>query len=172
MAISEQEFRRLKESIEILAGMRGSKDQAAVRRAELGRLQNALVDFNNTAEAIAKAISAELNASITALQGKDGQHDQQIKALQDADVATGKRLDGVDTTTGKLRTDLDALSGKVTANAKIVTDTKTAAGAVTVPAMTSADATAAPTAAQYNALRADVTALRKAVLDLQKAISS
>lgn len=172
MAIQDAEWRRLKEQVEVLAGVRGSSGEAAVRRNQLGRVQELLADFDSKAAEIARSIASELSASISALQAKDGTHDTQIKALQDAVKALQDRATALENSAKALRDDLTTTNGTVTANAKVVTDTKAAVKKVTVPALASADVTAAPTAAQYNTLRADVAAMRKALLDIQTAASA
>ncbi|NTE96679.1 hypothetical protein [Agrobacterium tumefaciens] len=130
MAIVDAEFRRMKETLEVLAGQRGNSLQAAVRQQDLGRIRELLADFETNAQALAKAIAAELSASIVALQAATGQNTQAITGI-------------------RART-----------------------GNVTVPAMTAPVATAAPTMAQYNALRADVLALRQAIGEIHSAIIS
>ncbi len=200
MAVSDVIIRRMQETLDVLAGNRGDKTQAAVRFAQLGRIQELLADFDRNAETLARAISKELSDSIANLQARDGQHDEQIAALQqavksisDSSKAISDRVKAVedalallqtaqadtnkrvDDNTTKIAANADAAATNalgIEANAKALSDTKAAAKAVVIPAITSAQVSAAPTAAQFNALQKDAVALQKALTDMRSALST
>ena len=82
MAIPDAELRRMKETLEVLAGQRGNSLQAAVRQQDLGRIRELLADFETNAQALAKAIAAELSASIVALQATTSQNSEAITGIR------------------------------------------------------------------------------------------
>lgn len=186
MAISDAEYRVLKEKVEVLNGDRGDKDRsmAALRRRDLRALQE-LSAGNAKAITQAGVEQQQSSATLTDLRQRMSAAEERLVALSAASEALGTR-------TGDLEAELQAVSDRLAAAEQQgvqqadeiaaiqldlaaveqgIADMTARVKAVTVPALKAKAVTAAPTADQYNDLLADVTAVRKAVLDIKAAIA-
>lgn len=173
-----QDYRVLKEKVEILFGQRGDKRMAAMRagdaidlrefiaalRKGTADVQRDLKDAEASLETLANSLSttqsnlADTNSALASAQSTLGTLAGNVASLQ-ADIETAQ--DAIDT--------LGDSGALISAR---VDDIQSAVGAVPVPTLTSADAAAAPTMGEHNALRADVVALTSALASLISAISS
>lgn len=186
-SINMQEYQKLKELVEVLAGLRGAKDQAAIRLSYLSKLQDLIGSLKGSTNDIQLKLEA-LNTQLTQTQQQIGGLTNQVNFLQ-ADV------DGLQGTVNNLQIDIgnvqnslnDAqtelgnindqiaeiqldLSGLGTLTDRL-NQLQADVGNVSIPAATASSASAPPTAAQYNALLTDVNALRQALIDLKNGIT-
>ena len=179
MSLNVNEWRILKEKIEVLAGERGDPQKAAIRMAYIKSLQELIgnlrgstlglqqnidalnVEFNNT-QALVGFLQADVDsaqADITSLQSN-------ISTIQtDLSNATAS-LTQLNNDIAAIQTEINGLAGLEARLDTLQSDVS----AVAIPAATATAVSAAPTAAQYNVLLDDVNALRTALTDLKNAI--
>lgn len=187
--ITDQEWRKLREKVEVLNGDRGDaqKTMRAVRYKDFLTLTTSLSSTSSGVSSLNQSISdlqtqinsikndgtsnssdiTTIKAQIATLMADDDSQQGEIAALQTwKATATGQ--------ISALQTGLTATNTAATALATRVTNlesAQTAANGVTLDDVTSADVTDAPTAADFNALRADVIALRTTVEQLIEAFA-
>ena len=162
--------RRETEALQRLSGERGPRAASAVLQQQAKVLERiiaaSLANLEGTREVLAAAQQelATLQQDQGNLSGRLSTAESDITSLSGDITSLSGDFTSLSGDVGDLSGDLSALSGEVGS-------LRTAAGAVIVPALTSADVSAPPDETEYNDLRADVTALRQAVLDLQGAVS-
>lgn len=152
--------RRFRETMELLAGIRGRLDEKgehAVRHWELGDIREYLATLNTGA--------SDLSIRLTSLAGQVTTIEARVQSAESSLLVLQAGISGAQSDVLVLQSDIGSLQASASALATHVT-------AVTVPALTSSAATGGdpPTEAEYNALRTDVSNLRTAVLSLQAAI--
>ena len=148
--------RRDAEALQRLAGERGPRASAAVLQQQAVALEGIIAASLANLEAT-RVVLAEAQQELVDLQQDQGNLSGRLTTAENSIIALSGSL-------STLSSDLTALDGTVGA-------LRTAAGAVSVPALASADVTLPPDETEHNALRADVVALRQAVLDLKGAVS-
>lgn len=185
-ASSFQEWQKIKELVEQLAGLRGDPSKAAIRMAKIGQLNELIGSLKGSATDLQQKVNVlddqiantqqqvgTLQNTVNFLQGDVDAVQLDVTGLQE-NVATIQQglsdaqldLDTINQQITDIQTDLNGL-----ADVKDRLDTLQAdVGAVSVPAMTQGPVAAPPTAAQFNALVTDVGNLRQALLNLISAI--
>lgn len=201
MTISDAEFRRLKETVEILSGERGDskKSQAALRQVQLQDVQRFITDVKDSAAAIRKNLEDlvgevhEAQEDIRDLTARIGNAEDNLVILEDDLIALQGDVSALDGRIQTLQGQADDIEGQlgqaqqqittVTGDLTNLQDTvkgvrdmisgiRTRVGAVSVPNLSSSTVAAPPTAAEYNALQGDVAAMRQALIDLKGAITA
>lgn len=197
-----QDWRVLKEKVEILNGDRGDGAKAALRVGEAKDLREFIANLRRgTADvqkdlAIAMTSLAALSENLSAVQLQlddaeeqlttttEGLADAQdaLDALEPTVAALGESLAAAEAAilalgdiageVDDLQTSVGTLITTVAGQGAAINDIKTDAAAVAVPAATASTVGAAPTAAEHNALLDDVAGLRTALTNLKAAIVS
>lgn len=161
------------------------KDRVAAAEALLVQLEQSLADLQaavtqlegdiEALEQRAATIESTLDAAsadIQVMRAELTDTTARSQANATAITALDGRMDAVENRASTLETDLSALSGTVDGIGDDLAGIKAAVGAVTIPPLTASTVAAPPTAAEYNALLADVTAMRTALVNIQSAIST
>lgn len=181
-----QEWQKIKELVEQLAGLRGDPTKAAIRMAKIGQLNELIGSLKGSAVDVQQKVNTldqqvantvqqvgTLQNTVNFLQNDVDGVQQDVIGLQN-DVGTIQQglsdaqldLDTINQQIADIQLDLSGLS-----DVKNRLDTLQAdVGTVSVPALTSAPVSAPPTAAQFNAVVTDLGNLRQALLDLISAI--
>lgn len=199
MTIADAEFRRLKEIVEVLNGDRGDKNksQAALRRAQLQEVETFIATVKDSATAIRKSLESlveevrEAQGDILELTARIGNAEQNLQILEDDLAALQLEVNALDGRIQSLQTQADGIEQQlIEAQNQITTVTgdlsslqttvnsvrdtlngiRSRVSAVNIPGLSSGEVAAPPTAAEYNALRSDVAALRQAMVELKTAI--
>lgn len=155
--------RRETEALQRLAGERGGRPSAAVLQRQAEALEAIIAASLRNLDAT-QAVLTEAQQELEVVQQDQGNLAGRLTAAEGDITALSSSL-------STLSGDLTALSEDLTALAGTVSALRAAAAAVSVPALASADITDPPDETDYNDLRADVAALRQAVLDLKGAVS-
>ncbi|AXF51450.1 hypothetical protein PQA73_gp22 [Erwinia phage Pavtok] len=181
--VSISEFQRLKETVEVLAGMRGDKRMAALRMGTVADLQELIAGLKLSAGSLSTSLTHISDAvaaaegtlvgtqqNISDLQGRVGQIDGSIDAL-------ARQVSGVSTTLTNLNRELDQAEQRIAAVSQQASDTasqlqqvRLSAGGVNIPAQQSGDVGGTPTASDFNHLVADVRAVLAALTQLKTAV--
>lgn len=192
--LTQNDLLRMKEKIEVLGGERGDKRKSAIRMEYLLKLQELIGNIKGSANEL-KLLVERIDADVGTLQGDVQAVQADVSYLQ-TDVGALK-TDVVDITAtmaeiqqdlGNASSDLQTLENDILSLQNDVNDlasldarvddletdldgVHTAVSAVVIPDMTQGNVTAAPTDANFNALVADVAALRQSVVNLKTAIA-
>lgn len=181
-----QEWQKIKELVEQLAGLRGDPNKAAIRMAKIGQLNELIGSLKGSATDVQQKLGV-LNEQVASTL-------QQVGTLQNTVNFLQNDVDGVQQDVTDLQgnvaniqqeladaqLDLGAINQQITdiqqdlnglSDVKNRLDTLQAdVGAVNVPTMTQGAVSAPPTAAQFNALVTDVGNLHQALVNLIAAI--
>ena len=173
-----QDWRVIKEKVEILFGQRGDKRLAAMRMGDA-------IDLREFIAALRKGtadVQRDLGDAQAALESLSSSLSSTQADLADANTAISDAQASLATLTGdlsSLQSDLDAAQEAIEALgdngatiAADVEDIRTGAAAVSVPDIAAVTVGAPPTAAEYNALLSDVTNLQTALVALRAAVAS
>jgi len=197
---TDQEWRILKEKVEVLNGDRGdrAKSKAALRRDQLIATEKLVADLKASADALQKSLSgvqasvqaaqndlnrlvsraaateeqlSQVESSLTQIGSEIGQIGQQISDVSDQAAANTGRLDSIDTQLTTIGSRRETAETSINSVSDGLSSLKTNAGAVTVQEITSSPVAAPPTAAEYNSLLDDLTSVRAALVNIQSAIA-
>lgn len=181
-----QEWQKIKELVEVLAGLRGDPSKAAIRMAKIGQLNELIGSLKGSATDVQQKLSV-LNEQVASTLQQVGTLQNTVNFLQnDVDgvqqdvIGLQENVANIQQELSDAQLDLGAINQQISdiqqdlsglSDVKNRLDTLQAdVGAVSVPAMTQGPVAAPPTAAQFNALVTDVGNLRQALLDLISAI--
>lgn len=186
MSLSLQQLLTMKQTIEVLAGERGDPEKAAIRMIYLKNLQELIGKLKGETTDLQLSLDV-LNADLDATQSQLSTLQTNVGFLQsDVDTAqadiTGLQgsistiqtdisnanasLSQINSDIATIQTEIGGLAGLETRFNTLQSDVN----AVSIPNATATTIAATPTEAQYNALLADVNALRTALTNLKNAI--
>lgn len=184
-APSGQEWRVIKEKVEVLFGNRGDARKAAMRAGDaidlrefIAQLRKGTADVQkDLADAVAQLEQLETN--LGELGESLDETKGELATTQEGLAAAQQQLGGLQSTLMSVQQAIEAAQQAITALdqsgaavAQELDALQAAAGAVNVPALISAQVDAPPTAAEFNLLWADVFAMRSALIDLRTAVST
>lgn len=161
------------------------KDRIEAAEALLAQLELDLASLQSAINALEADIAA-LEARASAIEGTLDQASADIQVMraeltlttqssndnQAAIAVLDDRVDAVEGRATTLEADLSALTLTVDGIGTELTALKSNVAGVIIPALTATVVAAPPTAAEYNALLADVTAVRTALVNIQAAINA
>ncbi|CAM8655099.1 hypothetical protein [Sphingobium cupriresistens] len=173
-----QDWRVIKEKVEILFGNRGDKRLAAMRigdaldlREFIAALRKGTADVQRDLGAAEDSLLA-LSESLSTTQSDLADTNEALTAAQETLGTLSSDLGTLQEAIQAAQEAIDALGDSGATIAEEVSDIRTGASGVTVSPIGAVPVGAVPTAAEYNALLTDVSNLRSALESLRAAVAS
>lgn len=187
MNITPNELRRLKETVEVLAGERGDPRKAAIRMGTLGALQSLIAELKN-ADTSSEGTLAEMNLTLSETRRQLGDVQSSVSGLVSdlSELSSGsaqalQKIQGellsaqqsigtVQQEIGIVQQGISGLQADNDALGQQLAALIAASAAVSIPEPQQGEIEGTPTAGDFNALVQDLAGLFQVVTDLKNAI--
>jgi chromosome segregation ATPase len=167
---TSQEYRVLKEKVEVLNGDRGDSSKQAMRRGEVTDLQNFIAQLRKGETDIQRALK-KAQTDLATAQQQITDLDTEVSTAEQSITDLNQQIAAAQSAITAAQAAITALGANGAAIAGTVSNLQDAVAAITIPALTSASVSLPPTAADFNSLRDDVVAIHGALQDMKTAIA-
>ncbi|MED5545706.1 MAG: hypothetical protein VYD90_10690 [Pseudomonadota bacterium] len=169
---NNQDYRVLREQVEVLMGKRGNRGNAAMTQGDAQDLREFIANLRKGTADVQRDLR-DMVDTVASTQEALSQIGNDIEDTQTAVASAQQLLSQLEASLAAANVAIQNLSDETTNAADAINEIRTAAAGVNTPTLNSEtlDPLESPTAADFNSLRGDVTAIRAALLALREALT-